>query len=106
MPYICPILREAINLPIYCQYLESQEPILSNPQRDLGTDLEADHPGNSLWHTGNAVPLDGGDYWERMPWEYQDRVTFGRSLGVGRAGRPQSWRERVNDFIDGHLFSM
>ena len=34
MPYICPILREAINLPIYCQYLESQEPILSNPQRD------------------------------------------------------------------------
>ena len=72
----------------------------------LGTDLEADHPGNSLWHTGNAVPLDGGDYWERMPWEYQDRVTFGRSLGVGRAGRPQSWRERVNDFIDGHLFSV
>ena len=34
MPSICPILREAINLPIYCQYLESQEPILSNPQRD------------------------------------------------------------------------
>ena len=34
MPYICPILREAINLPIYCQYLESQEPILSNLQRD------------------------------------------------------------------------
>ena len=34
MPYIFPILREAINLPIYCQYLESQEPILSNPQRD------------------------------------------------------------------------
>lgn len=69
----------------------------------LGTDLTADVPGNALWHTGNAVPLDGGDYRERKPWEWVEAVIKGTSAGCGRNLRsPMSWREFVRDWLDNH----
>ena len=68
----------------------------------LGTDLTLDMPGNALWHTGNAVPLDGGDYRFRKPWEWRDAVADGTSVGFGRGDKRVSWREFVRDFIDNH----
>ena len=67
----------------------------------LGTDLMTYAPGNSLWHTGNAVPLDGGDYRERMPWRYFDEVQAGNSRGAGRAN-PMDWSSFVDDFLANH----
>ena len=70
----------------------------------LGDDLTKFVPGNQCWHTGNAVPLDGGDFRERMPWEYVDRVMEGSSAGSGRTRR-QSWRSFVRDWLENHWLS-
>jgi hypothetical protein len=67
----------------------------------LGTNLMTYVPGNALWHTGNAVPLDGVDYRERTPWEWRDQVAEGNSRGEGRAN-PMSWRRFVDDFLANH----
>ena len=67
----------------------------------LGTDLTKVVEGNALWHTGNAVPLDGGDHRERMPWEWRDAVENGDSRGKGRAS-PMGWREFVDEWLAGH----
>lgn len=72
----------------------------------LGTDLTLSVLGNKLWHTGNAVPLDGGDYRERKPWEYVKQVWFGNSAGCGRSSEGRTgrmhWRAWVRDFLDNH----
>ena len=71
----------------------------------LGTDLSKHVTGNTLWHTGNAVPLDGGDYRERMPWVYVKMVQAGRSAGKGRsAAKCESWRVVVKGFVHEHWF--
>ena len=70
----------------------------------LGTDLMTRVPGNALWHTGNAVPLDGGDYRERMPWEWRDEVAEGNSRGEGR-GNSMHWRVFVDDFLANHWWN-
>lgn len=70
----------------------------------IGSDLTKPS-GNTLWFTGNAVPIDGGDYRERKPDVYQDAVAEGRSVGCGRATRV-SWRNFLRDFIEEHTFHM
>ena len=67
----------------------------------LGTDLTLHVPGSSLWHTGNAVALDDGDYRYRRPWEWVWEVAFGRSSGAGERRR-QHWQNFARDFIDNH----
>lgn len=69
---------------------------------NCGTDLTI-QSGNSLWFTGNAVPLNGGDYRERMPWIWLWEVAFGRSAGKMRAD-PMHWRTYVTRFIRQFLF--
>ena len=56
--------------------------------RMLGRDLTIHDPHNKCWHTGNAVPLDTGDFRQRRPWEWIWRVTFGRSAG--------KWRQQMS----------
>ena len=51
----------------------------------LGRDLTVHDPNNPHWHTGNAVPLHGGDYRQRTPWVYYQRVQQGTSAGKFRA---------------------
>ena len=75
--------------------------IRRNLRATLGTDLTKEVPGNALWHTGNAVPLDGHDYRERKPQEYVDEVMYGRSIGRGR-GNKMHWRVFVRQFISEH----
>ena len=65
----------------------------------IGPDLVTRTVGNQLWHTGNPVPLDGGDYRERKPWTWIWEVCFGRAVGKGRAWPPVSWRVWVDKWI-------
>ena len=67
----------------------------------FGTDLTKHVTGNRLWHTGNAVPLDGGDYRERMPWRFRSEVAEGRSAGDSRE-TPMHWRTFVRKFVSEH----
>ena len=67
----------------------------------LGTDLTKMVTGNALWHTGIPVPLDGGDYRERTPWEWRDAVTNGTSRGKGRA-HPMGWKAFVEEWLAEH----
>ena len=69
----------------------------------LGTDLATPTIGNPLWHTGNAVPLDGGDYRERTPWVWVWEVAEGNSEGDGR-GKRMNWRRFVAIFVSEHWF--
>ena len=71
----------------------------------LGTDLTVVERGNPLWHTGNAVPLEGGIDRERMPWNYIWQVAYAKACGFGLDSLV-AWNTFVNDFIDGHLFPM
>ena len=67
----------------------------------FGTDLTKYVTGNACWHTGNAVPLDGGDYRERKPWVYFHSVQEDTSAGQGRlAGK--HWRRFVYEFVSEH----
>lgn len=68
----------------------------------FGSDLTVHVPGNVLWHTGNAVPLDGGDYRERQPQEWVRRVQDGISLGAGREGKKMRWNRFVDDWLAEH----
>jgi hypothetical protein len=73
----------------------------------IGTDLMGASRGNPLWHTGAPVPLDGGDYRERMPWEWEERVWNGGTVGKGRSDeRRRSWREWLRVFLREHMFRM
>jgi len=74
----------------------------------LGTDLMAHEPGNKLWHTGNAVPLDGGDYRERKPWHFfYLLVQEGYVAGAGRDARSnKKWNLVVEQFLREQTFSM
>jgi hypothetical protein len=56
----------------------------------LGRDLTVRDPLNHMWHTGNAVPLDTGDFRMRRPWEWIWRVAFGTSAGKWRS-RAETW---------------
>lgn len=67
----------------------------------LGTDLMINVPGNALWHTGNAVPLDGGDYRQRQPWRFRKKVAAGNTAGVGRSSA-MSWDAFVRDWLENH----
>ena len=67
----------------------------------LGTDLTKHVAGNSMWHTGNAVDLEGGDYRERTPWVYDEEVRAGRSVGKGRATR-MIWADFMSAFVLSH----
>ena len=58
--------------------------------RVLGRDLTVRDPLNHMWHTGNAVPLDTGDFRMRRPWEWIWRVAFGTSAGKWRS-RAETW---------------
>lgn len=69
----------------------------------LGTDLTVIQAGNPLWHTGNAVPLDGGDYRERTPWVWIWEVADGQSVGKGRAKR-MGWAQWCGAFLEAHWF--
>ena len=69
----------------------------------LGTDLTIVHAGNPLWHTGNAVPLDGGDYRERAPDDYVWAVCAGDSAGKGRKKR-MDWKTWATAFVGHHWF--
>lgn len=69
----------------------------------LGTDLTQHVYGNAVWHTGNAVPRDGGDYRARKPEVWWREVAAGRSRGRGRAS-VLSWRRFVRAFLDDHWF--
>lgn len=71
--------------------------------RMLGRDLTIHDPHNKCWHTGNAVPLDTGDFRQRRPWEWIWRVAFGRSAGKWRATN-ESWDAFVHRFVHGHFF--
>ena len=66
----------------------------------LGTDLTVLSAGNSLWHTGNPVPINGGDYRERRPWLWIWEVAFGRATGKGRGqNERRHWREHVKRWL-------
>ena len=66
-------------------------------KENIGTDLTV-RAGNTLWFTGNAVPLSGGDMRERRPWEWLWEVAAGRAGGSdGR--RRQHWRRYVQEFL-------
>ena len=70
-------------IPTYL-YDDVQE-LVKKLHETLGSDLTIRTLGNPLWHTGNAVPLDGGDYREHKPWRWIWEVAFGRSAGKGRS---------------------
>ena len=72
-------------------------------RRVLGTDLTVVSANNPFWHTGNPVPLDGGDFRSRRPGEWWVRVAEGRSAGKGR-GRPESWDTYARRFVFEHFF--
>ena len=72
-------------------------------RRILGTDLTIHNPNNPFWHTGNAVPLDGGDFRDRRPWEWPRATAEGRSAGKGRA-RIERWDLYVRRFVFEHFF--
>jgi hypothetical protein len=69
----------------------------------IGRDLTVFNFNNMAWHTGNAVPVDGGDYRTRTPWLYFARVQTGRSAGKGRA-RAESWSAYTLRFVYDHFF--
>lgn len=71
--------------------------------RMLGTDLTVSDPNIQTWHTGNAVPLDTGDYRTRRPWETPDRVATGRNAGKWR-GRNETWIAYATRFVQEHFF--
>ena len=70
----------------------------------LGRDLTVHNPNNPLWKTGNAVPLDGGDYRARTPWEWPSRVQDARSAGKHRAAH-ERWDDFALRFVTEHFFS-
>ena len=75
----------------------------------LGSDLTIPTLGNPLWHTGNAVPNDGGAgaYRWRMPWLWIWEVALGRSTGKGRADSESAhWRKYVRDWLNMSVFRM
>ena len=67
----------------------------------LGTDLTLRVPGNALWHTGNAVPLTGGDYRERQPLLWWRMTADGRAAGKGRANA-MKWSVFGQKYLDEH----
>lgn len=69
---------------------------------NLPQDVTIPHVGNTFWFTGNAVPLNGGDFRERMPWKYVWEVAYGRCKGVGR--RAMHWKKCAMTFITYHAF--
>ena len=69
----------------------------------LGRDLTVRRPLNELWHTGNAVPLDTGDFRTRRPWEWIWRVAFGRSAGKWRATN-ETWLAYASRFVTDKFF--
>ena len=70
-------------------------------------DLVTVEVGNKTWHTGNAVPLysGNGDYRERVPWEYVEKVEEGTATGRGRAER-MSAKNWIREWIQDHWKSM
>lgn len=94
-----PMLDDGIPAYLYNDVAELRRKL----KETLGTDLTKHVSGNPLWHTGNAVPLDGGDYRERKPWIWLLEVALGRSAGKGRERR-MSWRNFVNVFHSEHWF--
>ena len=70
-----------------------------------GTDLTVPDPLNRFWYTGNATPLDTGDYRFKKPWVWRTRVAQGHSTGAGRA-HAQSSEDYVRDQFDGHMFNI
>ena len=69
----------------------------------LGRDLTIHNANNPHWHTGNAVPLDGGDYRQRMPWVYYERVQTARSAGKGKANA-EEWQRFTLRFVFDRFF--
>lgn len=68
-----------------------------------GTDLTQHDPMNRFWYTGNAVPLEAGDFRFRKPWLWRERVEAGTSAGAGRDGG-QTAERYVRDAFAYHLF--
>ena len=69
----------------------------------LGRDLSVLDPNNPFWHTGNAVPLDTGDFRQRRPEVYLWRVAAETSTGKGRSD-PEKWDKFVRRFVFDHFF--
>lgn len=70
-----------------------------------GSDLTKQDSLNRFWYTGNAVPLEGGDYRFRKPWLYRTRVEAGISAGAGR-DTAQTAERYVRDAFAHHMFRM
>ena len=68
-----------------------------------GSDLTVPDALNHCWYTGNAVPLDQGDYRYRRPWVYRARVAQGASAGAGRASA-ESAESYVRGAFEHHMF--
>ena len=71
--------------------------------RTLGRDLTVLDALNHFWHTGNAVPLETGDFRWRRPWEWIWRVAFARSVGKHRM-RHETWQQYASRFVREHFF--
>ena len=69
----------------------------------LGQDLSVVQANNPFWHTGNAVPLDTGDYRQRRPWEWVWRVAAEMAAGKGRPD-PEKWDKFVRRFVFDRFF--
>jgi hypothetical protein len=68
-----------------------------------GSDLTVPDALNHCWYTGNAVPLDQGDYRYRRPWVYRARVAQGASAGAGHASA-ESAESYVRGAFEYHMF--
>jgi hypothetical protein len=64
----------------------------------LGSDWTRADNTNPFWYTGNAVPMGGGDFRYRKPWEWVSRVAQGLSCGQGRA-HSESWHAYATEFF-------